>query len=254
MTDIPMLARPSAVRNILSGRQTQDRRPAWKAPVLLGNRTPPPGAKIIYQNIGSTPVPYFCRPTIWQEVRPGDRIWIRENFFTEGGPFGETFGYAADIPAEHGAPRLIPSIHMPRHLSRLTLVVTEVRRQRIRDISHDDILTEGIVEENSLVGVECFGEGTIDIWGLRCFFDGGDGDGYKSATEAFTALWNGLHGSRRGQSWADDPEVVATTFETHCCNIDQIPARVAARPRVGSQDDLITSGAAGTKSGTATTV
>lgn len=65
MSDIPMLARSSVVRNMLSGAQTQDRRPAWKEgkPAIKGDG----------------------RPTIWQQVRPGDRIWIKEAWFAAHG-------------------------------------------------------------------------------------------------------------------------------------------------------------------------
>jgi len=83
----------------------------------------------------------------------GDQLWVRENFF-----FGIDFDHLspAEVPREikplycadeiqfeywHGKKR--PSIHMPRWASRITLEITGVRVERLRDISEEDVWAEG---------------------------------------------------------------------------------------------------------------
>lgn len=81
----------------------------------------------------------------------GDRLWVRETWAV-----GERFdsyppreicrtevAYLAD---EEGLIdlRWRPSIHMPRWASRISLEVTEVRAQRLREISEEDAAAEGI--------------------------------------------------------------------------------------------------------------
>ena len=113
--------------------------------------------------------------------KPGDRLWVRETWgvishtWNEHGdmvdwvpdrpaksirelPFGRGYYsghviYAADGPNEWagdddggGEPRSAwhPSIHMPRHASRILLEITDVRVERLQDISDKEIEAEGI--------------------------------------------------------------------------------------------------------------
>lgn len=94
--------------------------------------------------------------------QPGDRLWIRETWqYTDWTEDGYPFvGYRAD-----GAHRLIdrgidekwsdrltdiwaarwrPAISMPRWASRITLELTDVRVERLQDISDEDARAEGI--------------------------------------------------------------------------------------------------------------
>ena len=85
----------------------------------------------------------------------GDRLWVRE-CLTVG---DETWHYAADgvdvmfSPENETAARAwcfhkdgvtCPSIHMPRWASRLMLEITDVRVQRVEDISEQDAEAEGV--------------------------------------------------------------------------------------------------------------
>jgi hypothetical protein len=93
---------------------------------------------------------------------PGDRLWVRETWapsLDEHGaadPNTRYVKYRADSgepsPSEeldwHTWPRSWrPSIFMPRWASRITLEITEVRVQRLRDISEDDARAEGFSSE-----------------------------------------------------------------------------------------------------------
>lgn len=90
-----------------------------------------------------------------------------------------------------------PARNRPITFYRLTLVVTDVRVQRVQEISGADCVAEGIEVVN-----KCFGE----------------------TKDAFHKLWDSINDAR-GHGWDANPWVVAVTFETHKCNIDQMEAR-----------------------------
>lgn len=81
--------------------------------------------------------------------KPGDRLWVRE---TWGGDDLCGYAYRADHPdwprfqgdgEQPSGPWRSP-IHMPRPASRLTLEITDVRVQRVQDISEEDAKAEGV--------------------------------------------------------------------------------------------------------------
>lgn len=98
---------------------------------------------------------------------------------------------------------------MPRWASRLTLIVTDVRVERLQDISEDDAIAEGVEEVSDdgpvLTGIPC---GTI----------------YADHRSAFRDLWNSLHGPG---SWDANPWVAAITFRPVFANIDSTEAATA---------------------------
>jgi len=98
-------------------------------------------------------------PVLWQEKspygQPGDVLWVREAFrliescdplppSEAGGPVK----YCADGWVNTGKGlawgKKRPSIHMPKELCRLRLRVEDVRVERVKQISRDDALAEGI--------------------------------------------------------------------------------------------------------------
>lgn len=139
----------------------------------------------------------------------GDRLWVREAWCpSDPGP-----AYMAD---HHGDPRGLgwrPSIHMPRWASRLTLVVTEVRVQRLCEITEADALAEGVAWSDDYEGYH-----TEDCRN----FHGSD------PRVSFASLWEGIHGD---DAWAANPWIVAVSFDVHRCNIDAMkePSHAAAR-------------------------
>nr|WP_218175480.1 hypothetical protein [Pseudomonas reactans] len=96
--------------------------------------------------------------------KPGDRLWVRETWYCDHfevmrGPYlkpdgldiGEaiddgTLVYAADglTPYEADQPIWKPSIHMPRWASRILLEITDVRVERLQDITEEQAKTEGV--------------------------------------------------------------------------------------------------------------
>lgn len=95
--------------------------------------------------------------------QPGDRLWVRETWGIYDGegmpcncagiPKELPAGYHVCYPADDDSGtvrevfRWLPSIHMPRWASRITLEVVSVRVERLQDISEADAMAEG-VEKN----------------------------------------------------------------------------------------------------------
>ena len=141
------------------------------------------------------------------EIRPylpGDRLWVREGFAIQkgGGVIFRADHPDADFSAPLGAVgSWRPSIHMPRWASRLTLIVTDVRVQRLQEISEDDARAEGVTPHGG--GWTGYGR-DADLW-------------LSNAKDGFRSLWNSIHGPG---AWDANPWVAAISFETRRYNID----------------------------------
>lgn len=101
-----------------------------------------------------------------------------------------------------------PAIHMPRWASRLTLQITDVRVQRLQDISELDARNEGVIFEDDPDEESDFGY----------HFGIDDGTLGGSPKEAFSILWRHINGE---SSWDENPWIWALTFAAHHCNVDQ---------------------------------
>ncbi len=71
-------------------------------------------------------------------ICPGDILYMRETWCQ---PAKDIFWYKADSPVQNINWK--PSIHMPREAARLFLRVTDVRVERLQDISDKDLIREG---------------------------------------------------------------------------------------------------------------
>lgn len=234
MQNLPIIFSAPMVLALLDGRKTMTRR------MLYAKRTarngiipasvtimrdhlpprPPLGPHGFPTDIG--PDQYYTLSG-WHKVKPGDHLWVRENLRLLDGGF---FQYVADrrgfnfgsLPYEtwqranfkrHKDGRIVPSIHMPRWASRLTLEVTATKIERLMLISDDDAKREGIVEDD---GSE------PNIW----YVPGAAAAGWKikqagNPAMVFRSLWENLNGEK---SWNSNPDVIAVTFKVHRRNID----------------------------------
>lgn len=163
---------------------------------------------------------------------PGDRLWVRETWRTwedpEDGADGvryfadgsfrqiEDSAAAADLwlddhkNGKHGDDWR-PSIYMRRWASRITLEVTEVRVQRLQDISEEDAQAEGV----SLIGdVGCPCEGPKDDPGPHlpgCRWSHLDVDpDHEPYRASFAVLWDAINGKRA--AWATNPWLWCLSF------------------------------------------
>lgn len=228
MTDIPIIFSAPMVLALLAGRKTMTRRLAWRPlPKDISDQADRVGMRGVVNG----------PPSPWQNVKAGDRLWVRENHWrfgrwvgkkTSGNPSYsfEPLREPSDMPdvvpaadakdfalyhGKFGDPvedwHLRPSIFMPREHSRLTLVVTGTKMEPVQSISEEDAIAEG---------VQLIGEKTWGVPGTGSMvFNGGPVD-------AFSALWMSLHGFA---GWHDNPEVVAPTFQVVEANIDEVSPR-----------------------------
>jgi hypothetical protein len=215
MTDRPILFSGPMVQALLSGRKTQTRRTLNPQPEWPKGCEPKQIKNISGGFVDGNGKGFPCR------IQPGDRLWVREAWRVERCfddrapsklPKGELVArqYEADgtriywkydhLPAG----RLRASMHMPRWASRTTLEVTDVRVERVQDISEADAMAEGVNGGCTNCGNEA-----------PC----GCHNPSPDHRDSYVWLWDSLNASR-GFGWDENPWVVAVTFTVHKCNID----------------------------------
>lgn len=228
MADRGILFSAAMVRALLDGRKTQTRRLASFVKDqpdgfyhCRGNGGGMVGMDFVQvRELGVDYAPYA----------PGDRLWVREAWRTQKAVdelkpsqmtgLGRVW-YEADTRDncdQHG--RLRPGMFMPRWASRLWLTVTDVRIQRLQDISEADAIAEGIVSRTVITGVNCNGR-THSEETATLYFNGTepyDFIGHEYASDAYADLWDRLN-MKAGTRWQDNPWVFTTTFTVHHGNL-----------------------------------
>ena len=147
----PLICSDHSVRQILADKKTQTRRVVRPQPPKGWDRHCWFDAPIY----GWT---YQDQPAgIWHKARClfghiGDRLWVREAFLES-----DSYDYENDCwrvfyratdsgeiePDRDEGARWQTPLFMPRRLSRITLELTDIRVQRVTDITEEDALAEG---------------------------------------------------------------------------------------------------------------
>ena len=185
----PIIFSTPMVQAILDGKKTQTRRVIkiddtpenWKISIA--------GTSIVRAEPYDVKLPRYAA---------GDILWVRETWSIH-----ECVKCQAGIPAlggeckceyvyrtNYGATdfRWKPSIHMPKEAARIFLKVTDVRVERLQDITEEDAIAEGM--SKTLV----------------------DGVVFISAKGNFHVLWDSLN-IKRGYGWDTNPWVWVIEFE-----------------------------------------
>ena len=216
MTDRPIIFSAPMVRALLDGRKSMTRRILKPQPKMLNGGFPLNNGRGSYStDAGWTRYSYSV----------GDRLWCREAF-SYGWPVEgnhqlpecnqeHAITYRADGNHPFGGGKWKSPIHMPRWASRLTLTVTEVRVQRLQEISEADVVAEGCQLD------QYYHDTTAD--GSNPHMVKIDAGRWQSPRAWYHQLWNSLHGPG---AWDANPWVVAISFKTHKCNIDKMPEGV----------------------------
>lgn len=208
ITDRPILFNGPMVRAILEGRKTVTRRP------VKATKAHADGFMMLDHGKGWRPYNAFGDfasdhegmeyPIACPYGKLGDRLWVRETCFINdyreaSVPEQERadceIHYRADgIPDFEGEEELIrwrPSIHMPRWASRILLEVTDVRVERLQDITEEQALAEGIKKHS---------DGGYHVEDGKHFSD--------SPVESFACLWSSV-----GGDWDANPWVWCVSFK-----------------------------------------
>jgi hypothetical protein len=190
----PILFSGPMIRALLAGQKTQTRRVAIGInPTLLAS-----GAT--HEQIANAArCPYG---------QPGDRLWVREAWGQSARcrtlyrASEEEWRAVAKEEQWVSMPAWKPSIHMPRWASRITLELTDVRVERVQEISDDDCDAEGRppITEFGTIGDLPVSEIEAEARAI-----------YLRRCEWFPRLWDSINGPR-GYGWDANPWVWALTF------------------------------------------
>lgn len=269
MADRPILFSAPMVRALLDGRKTQTRRVLKPQPKERDFRNVRPdearwfydpvrGGMWIADGVAVGPFPSFA---------PRDRLWVREAWryvdWTEDGqpyigyraggakvlsyPKGDWADRVVDIWADLSRPENIaidgtaadrrwrPPLLMPRFASRLTLTVTDVRVQRLQDISEEDAVAEGfeptigetwwqgyrrISDDPNIPLIHNMTPGDVPPdWMIDPKPAGRSDWRDRTAVQAMSRLWNQINGVG---AWEANPWVAAYTFNAHQTTIDKM--------------------------------
>jgi len=172
----------------------------------------------------------------------GDRLYVRETYYqcghwepiagakTKGGK--QKWGFVADAPyvkfdmfepylkAMDRVDPTTPAWHkrlgrfMPRAASRMTLIVTDVRVQRLHEISVDDAVAEGIEDVTREIACR---DPSARFW--KRYRDGGWNGYVDDPIGSYASLWTEINGAG---SWEANPWVTAISFTVHHCNISKM--------------------------------
>lgn len=195
----PILFSGPMVRAILDGRKTQTRR-VVKADV------PAEAYADDDDHSGDGWWRHICKCPYGI---PGDRLWVRETWHTNNTE--EVVHFRADYPGcdpfnedECGedcslvGEKWRPSIFMPRSASRITLEITDVRVERLQEISEADAIAEGMERT-----------GGCRYWLSEERNDAKNRNVRTTARECFGDLWKMLNGP---DSWDANPWVWVVEF------------------------------------------
>ena len=204
----PILFNDEMVRAILDGRKTKTRRLVKPQPELRAN------------------CPFG---------QVGDRLWVKETFcleipvlsgqlppFNDGRPIRWEYEgletnperadtwfcphYRATDPTPElsyedtdGEPTVKwkPSIHMPRWASRITLEITDIRIERVQEITKEDAKAEGIIDGG------CLNCGRNEPCGCL--------NPLPDARDAFANVWEKIY-AKKGLGWYANPWVWVIGF------------------------------------------
>ena len=224
MKERPILFSSEMVKAILEGRKTMTRR---------------------VNSIGE----YYIRDKKCPYGVAGDRLWVRETWgdldyyqgnvaihvLKDSNGVEHDIVYSAECQGyfewtdEVGFPeyrkdgteasRWRPSIFMPRWASRILLEVTDVKVERLQDITEEDAIKEGMPDEYPIAPVycpNCQGQGTCGaVHPVSLGYMEIDCPECDTAKKKFKNLWDSINGRGRkpGRAWQDNPWVWVISFK-----------------------------------------
>lgn len=194
----PILFSTPMVQAILEGRKTMTRRVVKPQPrpenSYFGGEVLSTTDKKLIGCVG------FCRSALAvsdhdyakPKYHPGDILWVRETWMHD--EYEGFVDYKADfLQSEYTEHTWRPSIFMPKAAARIWLKVTDVKCERVQQITGDDCRKEGM-------------HATLDE-----FYAEKPGFCGEIERNAFEVLWDHLN-AKRGYAWDSNPWVFVISF------------------------------------------
>lgn len=198
MRELPILFSTPMVQAILNGTKQQTRRVIKPQPLFVADPNVP------FKTADADPKGIIKCPY----GQPGDRLYAKEAIkridWADGIP---GIAYVADDEPVWDMTRpcqwvwknkSLPSMYMPKNIARIWLEVTDVRVERLQDITEEDVRAEGIERGTTYY----YGEPHKIKGSPKC---------YNTAKEAFAGLWNSL--AKPDYTWNDNPYVWVIEFK-----------------------------------------
>lgn len=130
-----------------------------------------------------------CIHRIWPKWKVGDRLWVRETWCQD---LDHNIFYKADNCPPWKDTKWKPSIFMRREHSRITLEITNIRVERLQEMSYDDWVADFCPSE---IDKEKAFEKSI---------------GFKNQTECASKFWDSINGKKH--PWSSNPWVWVISF------------------------------------------
>lgn len=210
MGDKPIIFSAPMIRALLDDRKHQTRRVLKPQPLadmsLIGIYAPKLTAVFGYETPDSD-------LKVRLRFMPRDRVWVKEKYaivpstayrMSEGvnqtvNPSDSDMAAVYAAGWERSKPSWKSPMFMPKWASRITLIITDVRVQRLQDISEDDAIAEGCSRDDPIN--PCRNPGV----------------------KGFYHTWQSIN-SKRGFDWSSNPWVAAYSFQVVKTNIDMLEA------------------------------
>ena len=100
---------------------------------------------------------------------PGDLLWVKETWaLLDDGDYAKKSTWPDAAHLDDDTPKWKPPIFMPKDICRIFLEVTDIRVERLMDITEQDAKAEGAPLDRSMgygrLGMQSYREGFINIW------------------------------------------------------------------------------------------
>jgi hypothetical protein len=202
MKERPILFSTEMVQALLDGRKTMTRR------VVKGAALDWLAPEIFTPEFVADPANSLCP---YGQV--GDVLWVRESFVKATDSEGDYVYKALSTLSKKIFTKWKPSIFMPKAACRLRLKITNVRVERLQEISEDDAKAEGIFYYDSPLFNEVRYADYLNL-----------ASDWREAISSFRSLWDSVNGAKKGRprngsgevvdySWSSNPWVWVVVFE-----------------------------------------
>ena len=205
MKEIPILFSTPMVQAILAGRKKQTRRVAavpvhdhYGTDIMdwgLSKHPYKKDGKWLY-NVQSDVDSYNTFELKAKYGQPGDLLWVRETWRGIEQDYGlPRYEYKA-TESINLTDKWKPSIHMPKEAARIWLQVTDIRVERLHDITEDDAIAEGVEKLGDFVfPYKHYASNTASC---------------VDAKTSFRTLWQEINGD---ESWEANPWLWVISFK-----------------------------------------